>query len=615
MVKRIVKIFAVVLAVTLLASAFVGCKGDDGGSDVKSVDFPLLNNGEAGFVLFRSTKQTEAEVKASLYVRDKLEEALSVDVPVKNENSPESTYELIVGTVSERPQSVEVFNEIKDYRDNNFQDFIIKQSGTKLYISGMTDTALEKAIAYFIENFINKKQYTVAADYTYISRPEYAIENITVGGVSIKNFTIRVEKYPSYFVKASATELQTVLKEQTGYELPIVNMTDDGKRYTNEICIGPMNGSVKMELKRDEHFNSDTINTDADLKIGDDGLLKDVDYGYFEAEVKNGSFYINGGSTYAVNHAMNLVTEELLNNKGLPDGYKLNGTYDGTPTLLGDYDLTFAEEWNYVGSNSEIDSAVRKKWTISGDTTPGPTPLGDNQWDKQSRPGVYGENWWIQHSGNNGYLFEITKKSSDGYHAGRLISENKWAFRYGILDVRMVMATRNGACSAVWFAGGRPEDNPNGKNEIDLYENFGGDFIKASLHTWGPLAGESGHIMHNALFKTDITAVPQSGEHFWDTFHHLTLVWTDKEIGCYLDGELYAFADITDESLASMHLFTTIKLANGVGTANYTNSNPQNFLDDVSNFFEIQAIDYVRLYQTSNIDSAFTYSDTHPDKQ
>ena len=95
----------------------------------------------------------------------------------------------------------------------------------------------------------------------------------------------------------------------------------------------------------------------------------------------------------------------------------------------------------------------------------------------------------------------------------------------------------------------------------------------------------------------------------------MTLVWTDKEIGCYLDGELYALADITDEEFASMHLFTTIKLANGVGTKNYTSSNPQNYLDDVSKFFEIQAIDYVRLYQTNTIDSAFTYSDTHPNKQ
>ena len=612
MARRVLKIFAFVLTVVLFASVFGGCSSDSENS-IKSVDFPLLNGGEAGFVLFRSTKQTEAEIKMSLYVRDMLEEALAVDVPVKNENSPESTYELIVGTLSERPESAEVYNEIKDFRDNNSQDYIIKQIGTKLYISGMTDKALEGAVAHLIENFINQKQYTVSADYTYIYRKEYPLENMTLGGTEIKNFTIRVEKYPSYLVKNSATELQTALMEQTGYELPIVNITDDGKRYDNEICIGPMNGSVKMELKRDEHFNSVTINTDADLKIDDDGLLKNVDYGYFEAEVKNGSFYINGGSTYAINYGMSLVTEELLKGKGLPDGFKLNGTYDGSSTLLGDYGLTFAEEWNYTGSNSQIDSAVREKWTISRDTTAGPTELGEDEWDKQSRPGVYGENWWIQHNGNNGYLFEITKKSSDGYHAGRLISENKWAFRYGILDVRMVMATRNGACSAVWFAGGRPESNPNGFNEIDLYENFGYDSIKTSLHTWGSLAGESRHVMHK--LDTDITATPQNGEHFWDTFHYLTLVWTDKEIGCYLDGELYALADITDEEFASMHLFTTIKLANGVGTKNYTSSNPQNYLDDVSKFFEIQAIDYVRLYQTNTIDSAFTYSDTHPNKQ
>lgn len=77
MARRALKIITFVLTVVLSASVFGGCSSDSENS-IKSVDFPLLNGGEAGFVLFRSTKQTEAEIKMSLYVRDMLEEALAL---------------------------------------------------------------------------------------------------------------------------------------------------------------------------------------------------------------------------------------------------------------------------------------------------------------------------------------------------------------------------------------------------------------------------------------------------------------------------------------------------------------------------------------------------------
>lgn len=142
-------------------------------------------------------------------------------------------------------------------------------------------------------------------------------------------------------------------------------------------------------------------------------------------------------------------------------------------------------------------------------------------WDQQRRPGIYGDTWWVQADATgNGYLLEVTKKENYGYDAVRVIGTNKWSFRYGIWETRIVTGTRVGACSAIWS---RPASPGGGTNEFDVYENFGRDYAVPNLHTWDG----STHIDHN--YSGDMERIeirPVDGEHFYDTFHNIAIRWT-----------------------------------------------------------------------------------------
>ena len=79
----------------------------------------------------------------------------------------------------------------------------------------------------------------------------------------------------------------------------------------------------------------------------------------------------------------------------------------------------------------------------------------------------------------DGVLHEITSKADYGYDAVRVATDKTMSYRYGMTEVRMIAATNNGACSAVWTSG-------YGVNEIDVYENFGKDVLRPNLHTFQP---------------------------------------------------------------------------------------------------------------------------------
>ena len=566
-----------------------------GDNTKKDGSVPIISDYESTFVLVRSSELSTEMLRIVSNMCNDMVNILKADVRVRNEDHEENKYEIVIGPMKERPKSMEIYNELINARPNNANDFIIRLVGTKVYIIAANELSMQAAVNYFMEKFCKDDKGVIPAGFNYVYRPQ--VDNITFAGVNIGNYVIRTEKYPSYLVVLAAKDLQQYILKSSGYLTKIVKMTDDGKHYPYEIQVGPMNGSVKVTTSG-QRFTNKTAS--GNINIQPDGLLN-VPYNAFKVNFSGNHLVINGGSQHSINAAVQRIIAELKDKKMLAKGYSLNGEYDGGYNLSGGYALTFAEEFNYKGTDQEIETAIKNRWSISNDTTPGPTPLGDGKWDEQRRPGIYGENYWIQHdSNNNGYLLEITKKESYGYDAGRLVSLNKMAFRYGIWETRIVMGTRNGACSAIWASSGNPYPvNP--RNEIDVYENFGQDVVIPAIHTWAA-ANEGGHVNHmGAGDAPHVVVRPAENEHFWDTFHYLAIEWTDKYLNFYLDGECYLSVDITPTKFKAFRNATTIKLANGVGTQDYSkNYNPFDFMDDVSKFFEVQTVDYTRIYQTSN---------------
>jgi len=612
-----------------------GDKNNGGGAsvDAEKEALPILDGYDSRFVILRASNATKDMIELASRFRENMEFILDTEVLLRNEQHNESVYEIVLGAVDSRPESKKLLKQLQDYRSNNANDYAIKRIGTKVYIVATTNRGMTAAIEYFLGKFYTSEDSTIPKDYSYTYQAEST--PVTIAGNNIGNYVIRLEKYPSTIVQKAAEELQTWVLNNCGYLLPIENLKDDLKHSPYEIQVGPMKGSVKVHREYDTRFTNLTESSVGKFKVEANGYLTGVDASFYKSAVSGKHLVINGGSAYAVSAAVMKVCADFKATQAIKPGYVATGTYQaGAFGLAGGYDLTWLEDFSYNTNRpaADINKEVREYWTISGDTTPGPTalgvdPSGNAIWDNQKRPGVYGQNWWIHTDATtgNGYLLEITKKEAYGYDAGRLISQNKWSWRYGLWETRIVVGTRNGACSAVWGSTAAP-DNATIRNEIDVYENFGQDMIVANYHTWAP-DNLGGHINHNAINQMEHAKLyPADGEHFWDTFHSITVEWTANHMDFYWDGDWFDGIDLT--TIPSGQSSNTIKFANGVGTQGYAHGkDPHDWMNaeytartgkTVDDFFEVQTIDFSYILQTSNEgkskkeQSYMKYARTHP---
>ena len=549
-------------------------------------------------------------------------------IPVATRMADETDYEIVVGAYAARPQSVALTQELQSARADNASDYRIRLIGKKVYIVAANNEALQAAVEYFLEKFGSDDDAAIPADYDYYYQPAHKV--YMLAGRNIASYTIRTERYPSLLVQKAAEALRQLVQDDCGYRMEIRPMNNAGTDAgSNEIRLGPMNGRVGVTRTYDTRFTNK--NESAYMSIEADGY-PDWSESRYEAKAQGDCYIVSGGSSYAVNAAVNVLLTQLKQSGAVTADQVIAGDYVsayGVKTklstvkydLCGGYGMMIADEFSYTGTDEEIEKQIRARWAVSEDSSDGPRDKNDPDGKPipQRRPAVYGENWWItQDSTGNGYLQQITKKESYGYDAGRLISQRMWGFRYGIWETRLVMGARNGACSSLWAVSEFPVIYKTDRLEIDLYENKGQDAYASHLIHWSKNADGTKNTQH--IFDqwgdggfTEISVKPEEGEHFYDTFHHLAFEWTPTGITMYLDGRQTSAMNTKGYDVFLNGV--AIKLANGVGTAwgdtgNYTDvtdkngvtrsNDPDDFMEDVSKFFEVQTVDYTRVFQTSN---------------
>mgnify|MGYP006284524679 FL=1 len=164
------------------------------------------------------------------------------------------------------------------------------------------------------------------------------------------------------------------------------------------------------------------------------------------------------------------------------------------------------------------------------------------------------------------------------YTSARIVSEDKFEFTYGRVDVRAKLPTGGGTWPAIWLLG---EDYATNTwpacGEIDIMEHVGNsqDEIFSSLHFPGNFAGDA---------VTRSTTVPGVS----DEFHTYSVIWSDATIRFFVDDELYhTFVNNGDLPFNS-DFFLILNVAMG-GT----------FGGEIDSQFteSTMEIDYVRVYQ------------------
>lgn len=225
--------------------------------------------------------------------------------------------------------------------------------------------------------------------------------------------------------------------------------------------------------------------------------------------------------------------------------------------------------------------------------------LDRSVWNAEKHPSGWVNEEWQEYIDSDKVLYQrdsqlVIRPIRDGerYYSGRISTEGKRSFTYGIFEVRFKTPKGKGFLPAFWLMA-ENEKNYGGWprcGEIDIMEVIGdkSSQIFSTIHYGLPHKQTQG--------GTTLT-----GKDFSEQLHTVSLLWEQNEISWYLDGKRYfAVSDwyATDKDNLPLDfpapfnhdMYLVLNLAVGgewVG-------NPDDSTDFKNEVFEI---DYVRVYQ------------------
>lgn len=194
-----------------------------------------------------------------------------------------------------------------------------------------------------------------------------------------------------------------------------------------------------------------------------------------------------------------------------------------------DYNLVFSDE--FMGENLDT-----KKWTARNQYR----GIGNSNVEWWYKP----ENVRMAGGGNNALAIDVGKLSENVYSGGRIDSQGKFDFVYGVFESRIHVPKTEGHLAAVWLqaADGLPEyQDVTARTgaEFDILEsNTNKDQYAITLH-WG------GYGKYHQQSSVNVLA-PKLRQVWYHTFG---VIWEPNKIIFIYDGK--AIRTITDPNLIS----------------------------------------------------------------
>ena len=483
-------------------------------------------------------------------------------------------YEILIGNTN-RKESKTAYENLKENRVQNIDDWMIKVLGNKICIVAIDDENLAKAVRYFNVNFCTKLSdfAKVTDDFQYIDMKKCDItdaDKINIAGNKIGDYTIITAREKSLLYTLKISEFVEIFAETYGIEIKQGRDTETNEG-DYEIVIGNTNRSESSENKLDENNYS--------ISVEDNKLI------------------VNGGSDLAIAGALqrilDLEEEARKSNKAfeLAKGFKEEGTVKETN---GEYMYAWSDEFD-----SSLDRTVWKS-----------IEYGSN-----SKPSANGGSTYYRGDKNvftrDGFAVLPSKRLSySDFENSGMATRDSLAYRYGIIEVRAKLP-KTPMTAAIWGAppsfsvdenGNRNvELTPKNYFELDVFENFGQpDWLASNVHQW--IADGSKHrSLDGTKYAEQKKYVYPEGEAFYDEFHIFSCEWTPNGFKFAIDGEVYFHYDTsTLENIGFTHCPIDIRFDGGYSDASYHLS--KKVPDDAPEYDEY-LIDYVRVYQNNSYDN------------
>lgn len=253
--------------------------------------------------------------------------------------------------------------------------------------------------------------------------------------------------------------------------------------------------------------------------------------------------------------------------------YQLTGNVvlEGNPN----WTLVFSDEFNTTGHPDF------SKWTVD------PRPKGWINGEQQ----VYTDTSYDNTRLRNGSLVITGKKdypnivTTEPWSSGRIITQNKFDFKYGKVEVRAKLPKARGSWPAIWLM---PTTSAYGawpaSGELDIMEHVGNNLGKvlSTVHTKNSNWQNGGHLSNTKTIPTAHTA-----------FHKYAIEWSEDSIRFTYDDTMHVYTyqnphtDYKDWPFdQKFHIILNLAIGGGMGGAITHADWPDSLL-----------IDYVHVYQ------------------
>jgi beta-glucanase (GH16 family) len=219
-----------------------------------------------------------------------------------------------------------------------------------------------------------------------------------------------------------------------------------------------------------------------------------------------------------INLVLQIVSMLFLSSiNSIPDAAGKNNTIKADSAM---WRLVWNDEFNYNGLPDST------KWNYES---------GGNGWGNNEKQ-FYVKNSIQNSIVQNGKLHIIAKKQKiekSNYSSAKLTTYQKFALKYGKIEVMAELPAGKGTWPAIWML---PESFKNGTEpwplcgEIDIMEHVGKDpgIIHTSLHSE----------LYNHIKGTQVTYFGKIDDVF-NTFHKYSIEWSEKSIKFYIDDKLF----------------------------------------------------------------------------
>lgn len=231
--------------------------------------------------------------------------------------------------------------------------------------------------------------------------------------------------------------------------------------------------------------------------------------------------------------------------------------------------LVWSDEFDGTGS---IDSS---KWT---------TETGGGGWGNQEEQ-IYTSSSNNVRKEQNVLKIKVRKEANGTYTSARIITEDKFEFKYGRVEIRAKLPSVQGSWPALWMLGANLRDPSVGWpqcGEIDIMEQFENkNSVHSTLH-WKQANGE------RALYGENTTNATSSNWHLY------ALEWTPTSIKTYLDGNEFFSMNISGVGPYypfNEDFFFIFNVAMGGTNGGVIDPNLQ------QGFVDAMEVDYIRVYQ------------------